>query len=699
MSVRALLLALLLLAAPRTAALADERERDEREDAGEEKSALAARQSERVFESSRAVEVVRPWGIPATTGEALLGAVGVWSYPALAAGGTPTLRGLGGRRVLLLADGVRLQTGITPLEGGDLLGWVDPLAVRRVEVLRGAGGAAYGGGAEGGVISLLPRRYEFDPGRAWDAAGELRAGFASASLAGLGNLTTTGHLRAFGLQAGGSFRRLGDVQGGHGVGREQFTGHQSGDAAVEAIWAPSTSSSLRASYALLRQPDLGRPDRSTPEDFLITQRARDAVALRYQSRQEHFIRAVDASLSFQRLLEVRDRFRVGRDLIERERDLASSLGLALSLASELPRNRLGYGLDLVHDWIGSAASLQAVSVGERERQARGRYPDGSRYLETGLYVLDHLSLTSRLSLDLGARLATWSVSAPAVAGPDAQPEIASTWVTGLGSLHASYLLGDGLNLVAGLSQGYLAPNVDDLTAVGCGDRGYRVPAGHLDPEKSLTAEAGVKLDLFGVLTASAAYTFTALFDPIVEVPVALTLPWSPSASCGGPALLPTTTRANAASARVHGVEVAFRLAIRAFELYSWLAWSHGEQELQGAGAEPLSRVPPLGGVAGLRYKHEKRQLSAELSLRWAGPQRRLSSADLRDPRICPAGAIGCEGTDGYAVLRLQGGLELVKPVRLLLAIDNLTNASYRVHGAGFPAPGISAIAAAQVEVP
>ena len=162
-------------------------------------------------------------------------------------------------------------------------------------------------------------------------------------------------------------------------------------------------------------------------------------------------------------------------------------------------------------------------------------------------------------------------------------------------------------------------------------------------------------------------------------------------------MVPIVKRENA-SGGVHGIEGQLELDLdRRWSLFAWVAWARGELTFdQGRGSfdEPLDRVPPLNGLAGVRYTGADEQWYAQLGLRWATRQDRLGAADRNDPAICPASGSStgglCRGTPAFAALDIHGAARLHRMLRLTLALQNLTNESYRLHGAALDAPGVSA---------
>ncbi len=85
---------------------------------------------------------------------------------------TPTgvmLRGANTNQTLVLIDGMRINGSI---QGGANWGALDPAAIERIEILRGASSSLYGSDAIGGVINIITRKGETDrPLSAWADLG------------------------------------------------------------------------------------------------------------------------------------------------------------------------------------------------------------------------------------------------------------------------------------------------------------------------------------------------------------------------------------------------------------------------------------------------------------------------------------------------------------------------------------------------
>ncbi len=142
-----------------------------------------------------------------TLGETLSHVPGITSTGFSAGASRPVVRGQDAYRTEVLEDGLRTQD--VSRESPDHAVPVNPLAARRVEVVRGAATLRYGGGASAGVVNVITNRIP-------DRKGE--AGLRGEVFGGIGLLANERDLAAsldgttgpFAWHADGLFRRAND---------------------------------------------------------------------------------------------------------------------------------------------------------------------------------------------------------------------------------------------------------------------------------------------------------------------------------------------------------------------------------------------------------------------------------------------------------------------------------------------------------
>ena len=332
------------------------------------------------------------------------------------------------------------------------------------------------------------------------------------------------------------------------------------------------------------------------------------------------------------------------------------------------------GVDAYRDGIGSWRRDESLESGAAVEK-RGLYPDGARASSVAGFVAAGWS-RGRLHLDLGARDSRFAVTADDGAfgairlSPDAT----------VGSVAARYQLTPGVDLIGTVAQSFRAPNVDDVSTLGAFDYGIEVPSPDLSSERALGLEGGVR-GRAGRFAASVTGFRTTLEDLIDRV----------QASYLGLTTLEgqqVYRKVNVADAVVKGFEIEaehrFTSSLRA---RGHLTYTHGQQ---GSTDQPMRRIPPLNGLAALRWDGPSR-LWLEGQGRFAGAQRRLAPGDISDHRIAPG------GTPGWAVFDLHGGRPFGSRLTLHGALANIFDEGYRVHGSGIDGPGRSAWMGARVE--
>lgn len=658
-----------------------------------------SRSLDSAFGSPRTVDALNRKKImqffPATTTNALEYAPTIyWTRNSLT-GLSPIIRGLTGQHLLLLIDGVRLNNTLTASFPSDALSGIDIFQVQGIEVMNGPGSPLYGSDAMGAVIYLQSLEPPLLPRRAWNAAAEAWGRFNSADTSLLGSFDFSGQIRDLGLRLGITYKHFGEIHGGHDIGHQLDTGYQEKDVYVSAAWALRADSRLRLTYWRVHHDDLSTPMTfSSINSPIHSNREQDFAALTYVMHSDSgWVRQIQATLSYQGKHETSQQDLPDPNSISRLQDRLHTLGAALSFQSILPHNQLSYGLDFYNDWVSSNAAMESSNP-PNDTPHNGRYLDGSKHLQTGFYVHDQLSINQSVAISLATRLDFQKLDIPFASWPYSN-EINATQTNFSGSLHGRYLLGNGLNLVVGISQGFHAPNVADYSALSCNPQLSDLSPSKLEIERNLTAEAGAKLDLYGLFRASLFYYFTYLTNMIIRAP------FSSDSSLLEPCVVlsindsfPTYPLYNESAGRIHGVEGALQASLGSqWDFFAWISWAHADSDLHSATPviTPLSYIPPLNGSAGIRFHDADERKFIELAMKWALSKDQPHQWMDQMSTFCPPNQLSCQGTSGYAVPTLRGGMMVGKVLRFTLTIDNILHQAYRTFGSHWYEPGFSAL--------
>lgn len=617
--------------------------------------------------------------------------------------GSPYIRGFTGFRTLLLVDGIRLNNAVFREGPNQYWNTVDPLSLERIEIVKGPSSVLYGTDAIGGTVQAFTQERDpraagiATPWRALESERRLSYRYGSAEASHTGRAEIAGAWdRTLGLAGGFSYRSFGDLTSGE-VGELPYTSYDAFHGNFKAIWRAAADLDIAAAYQGGRLEDLPRTHATIySKSFHGTtigtdlkrefDEARDLgyVQVRW-SDPAAFLSKVTASLSYH--LQGEDELRVrGDGRRTRQGFDDGTFGAWVQLETPLPFATLRYGAEYYRDDVDSYARQYAADGSLLSVSPRGPVADEAAYDQAGVYAEAAVEPTSWLELTVGGRLSYTSVRADEVdPNPAALPDfgpVDENYRALVGSARALVRPLDSWNFFAGVSQGFRAPNLSDLTRFDVARSGeVETPSPDLDPERYLSFEVGTRVrDPTSGLGASAAYYATLIDGMIVRYPTGDTIDG-----------LPEVTKANAGDGYAHGVEIGISWNFWCgFTAFGAFAWTDGKVDAYTAPGvverEPLSRLQPTTALIGLRWESEDRRFWVEGTVVVADDQSRLSSEDVRDTQRIPPG-----GTPGYAVLNLRGGVRPLEGLELFAAVENLTNEEYRVHGSGQNEPGTNAV--------
>lgn len=600
--------------------------------------------------------------------------------------GSPFIRGFTGFRTVFLIDGIRLNNSTFRDGPNQYWNTVDPHLVQRLEIIKGPGSVLYGSDAIGGVVYAHTRTIEkFTPSLDLRARSFYR--YASAEDSHTAHQELSATTSGANILLGGTYRDYGDLVAGRHTGEQPETGY--GDYHVDGKVIVNVAPHQKLTFALqgARQDDVPRTHRTIFgkewHGTIVDSAANGSNDLRHDFDQERDLLYIQyrweemkgvlddvyLSVSYHRQFEDLNRVRNDSSKEFRETEVRTG-GVWGKFAKKTGYGLLTFGGEFYVDNVQTEGFNRSAG-GVVTQFDRGEVADDAIYDLAGVYVQDELSLDS-LDLTFGLRYSWIRVNADEVdpAGIGAPPldSIEETYSALVASARAVYHATENVNLVGGVSQGFRAPNLDDLTAVRLVLSGQTdFPNPDVDPERSINFEAGARAD-YESLTAGA-FVFYTLLDDFI-------------ARRREPSLGPTAfVKDNFSDGYVYGVELygEYRLGAT-WVFWADFTWSIGnvDANVNGAATErPISKMNPATGHLGVRYAPKDEKYFMEAVITAAREQRRLSPSDETDTSRIPPG-----GTPGYTVVTVRGGTEILDNVRASVAVENVTNKDYRVHGSG-----------------
>ena len=603
--------------------------------------------------------------------------------------GSPFIRGFTGFRTLFLIDGIRLNNSTFREGPNQYWNTVDPLMIQQLEVVKGPSSVLYGSDAVGGTVNALLMRPQRTP-QADGVTAHVSYRAANAEDSGVGRAQVGFRSGDVSLVAGYSLKDFGDLESGAGL--LPRTGYDEDDADLRLEYDLSDSQRFVFAHQRLRQDDAWRthatiyavPFRGSAvgtDLSRILEQGRDLTyAQYYSSDREGVINAWNVSVSSQMQNEYQDRQRGDNFRFERSGYTVDTTGISLQAETAAGLGRWIYGMEHYHDSVDSYRQDFNADNSLRSTLIQGPVADDATYDLSGVYAERHIPIGTRWELIPGVRSTYASVDADRVLNPltNGVMGIEDDWDDAVGSLRFRYGSNDAWSLFGGVSQGFRAPNLSDLTRLDTArSREIETPVSiPLEPEQYVSYEVGFKTSLPRSSMQMAVY-YTNIEDMIVRTPTGTVI---------GTNFEVTKRNSGEGFTRGFEIEGGYDLTER-LSLWGAFTWSDGELESFPTSAptlvrEPLSRIMPPTTVVALRWRPPSDRYWLEASTLHAEEQTKLAASDVLDNQRIPPG-----GSPGYSVLNLRSVMSFGENITLSAAVENLTDQNYRVHGSGINESG------------
>ncbi len=403
----------------------------------------------------------------ASLGETVSSLPGVRSLSTGNGIGKPVIRGLSSNRVLVLADGQRLENQ----QWGDEHGpQVEAGEAERVEVIRGPASVLYGSDAIGGVINVITPPLPDAVGRSGFVDGRALASYSTGNEQPDGTLSLEGASGPLGFRGTVTGRTSNDVRtpvgdlfnsGGETVNGSGAVGYRGGFGSV-------TASYTHRNEEVEIHEDPAEDPLATPFQRIGEDRVHLGANL--AAGASHF----DVDLGYERNRR-------------REFEEADATDVALGL---LARTFSG-DVRFHHVPVGPFAGIVGVSGLRNEFEKFGEETliPNNDYNNAGIYAFEQAEL-GRWNLSFGARYdyRRLSVEDDAELGVNAQER---TYNSVTGNVGVLYRVAQPVALVLNVGRGYRAPTAFDLFSNGVHEGTVRFERG----DSTLTTETSVNTDL------------------------------------------------------------------------------------------------------------------------------------------------------------------------------------------------------------
>ncbi|MDH3748023.1 MAG: TonB-dependent receptor [Gammaproteobacteria bacterium] len=609
--------------------------------------------------------------------------------------GSPFIRGFTGLRTLFLIDGIRLNNSTFREGPNQYWNTVDPLSTYRLELVKGPTSVLYGSDAIGGTVNAISRSYR-DVSLASGVQWRLYARAATAESSAVLRPEVGYKGRRFDVIAAVSLKDFGDLEAGHDLGTQPKTGYDEQDAELKFHYNLTANQRVTAAIQHVDQDDAWRVHKTifgkswrgtTVGDELRRSLSQQRTLSYLQYRGVDVTPWLDElalSLSVHDQDETRHRTRADQRTDIQGTDVQTT-GFFGHLVMPSAAGTFTAGAEFYHDEVESFRSDYNADGTLRGVRIQGPVADDATYQTAAVFLQNQIAYGERTDLTLGFRYTQSEADAKGVEDPltGGRIRVKDDWSAATLSARFNHRLhtSGGTALFGGVSQGFRAPNLSDLTRFDTArSNEIETPVSTLDSEEFITYEFGIK-HAGARWNSQAAVYYTTIDDMVIRTPTGRIIDGDTE-----------ITKKNSGNGFVKGIEVQARYQLSdAWSVFGNASWMDGEVDTFPTSdpvlvREPIDRLMTLSANGGFRWHPEDGAWWAEGQVGFADEQDRLSTRDRSDTDRIPPG-----GTPAYTVLTLRGGWHLSNELSVSAAIENLFDKNYRVHGSGVNEPGTNLI--------
>jgi hemoglobin/transferrin/lactoferrin receptor protein len=649
-------------------------------------------------------------------------------------GGSPMLRGFATNRVLLVVDGVRMNNAI--FRSGNLQNVIsiDALSVESAEILFGPGSVIYGSDAIGGVMDFhtLSPAYSDSIGKV-NISGNALARYSTAANEKSGHFHLKAGWKKIALVSSFTYSDFDDFKAGSN-GNSYFlrpfyqqtvngidTILTNGDPQVQVAsgysqkstlqkfyWKISDSFEAGYSFQYSETSDIPRYDRlyaDNDEDGILDYAKwyygpqkwimnRLELDHRYKNAIYDEVKVI---LAFQNYSESRNDRRFENKRLRNQTETVNAISVNTDFNKRFSeRASLFYGLEYVHNSVGSKAKRTNIETGE-VTATNTRYPDGSEWSSAGIYTTVKFKPASAITITAGARYTHYSLQAEFDTSLFPYPFTETSNSNGAvnGSIGVIYNPVASCILYMNASTGFRAPNIDDIGKVFDSEAGSVViPNESLKPEYAYNLEMGVAKSFNRRLKVDAAVYYTLLEDALVRRNYKY---FGADSIIYEGELSQVQAIQNISKAYVYGIQAGIDITIlNELHLTSNISYQKGEEQSEDSLIYyPKSHVAPLFGSTHLVYEHKK--ITADLYGEYNAKMDydELPLTERNDNAPYAKNSNGLPYVPGWYTLNIKGSFQVNKFFNVTAGVENLTDQLYRPYASGISAAGRNFIIASK----
>ncbi len=636
-------------------------------------------------------------------------------------GGSPIIRGFETNKVLLVVDGIRMNTAIYRSGHVQNIITLDNALMERVEIIFGPGSVVYGSDALGGVMSFTTK----NPLLSSDDKIKVKAGaftrYMSANNGYAANANISVGGKKFGSLTSFTYSNYGDLR--QGANREPSVGNfgarpwyvkridgkdsvfvnadtniQVGsgytqiDVLQKFLYQPKSSIKHLVNVQYSTSSDIPRYDRLTLASGGIPK-----FAEWYYGPQKRLLTSYTLQLTERKRIYDNARFILGYQQIEESRidrrfnTVAQSnqiekldiLNLNVDMAKKKGKHEFRYGLEGWYNKVNSSAFTRDINTGVQTPSITRYASGGSNMTSLAVYATHTWEISDKVILNDGLRFSNVGLNAKFTDTtffnfPFKEANQNNSALTG--NLSLIYMPTEESRVTALISTGFRAPNVDDLSKVFESTPGnITVPNDLLKPEYTYNGEVGIS-NVFGdVLTLQATGYYTLYRNALTTQD--FKFEGQDSIMFNG-TLSNVVATTNSNKAYLYGLELNMNVkANKNISVYATYNYTYARIVTDSI-AIPLDHIPPSFGKFGFQINQGK--FRSDVFVNYSAMKKIAEyspSGEDNEAYALP------EGMPSWYTVNIRLGYQFNKFLGLQIACENILDRNYRQFASNISAPG------------
>lgn len=695
------------------------------------------RWEENKSEVPNTIEMITPREIdfqnPQTTADMLGMSGNVFIQKSQLGGGSPMIRGFSTNRLLIVLDGVRMNTAI--FRSGNLQNVIslDANSLSHTEVIFGPGSVIYGSDAIGGVMNFHTLSPRFSLGEEVIFNAGAMGRFSSANMEKTGHLHFNIGLNNWGFLTSVTYSDFDNlVMGSNGPDDYLRTTYQTrinGEDSVvvnpdpkeqvesgyhqvnfmqKILFSPIEEWEFEYSFHYSTTSDYARYDR-----LLRPRGSTLRSAEWYYGPQKWMMNSLTITnyntnslydlskliVAYQNFEESRHDRNLNASDKTNTTEKVDAISINLDMIKSLNENsNLFYGAEVVLNSVGSTGNSENIVSGEI-LTGPSRYPDGSTWNSYGAYVTYKNKFSPQYIFQAGLRYNYVTLNAEFDTTYYPFPFTNAKQTNGAitGNVGLVWHPQDHWQINFNLASGFRSPNIDDMGKVFDSEPGsVVVPNPDLKPEYAYNAELSLIKVFPDVAELDITGYFTYLDNALVRRDFFLN--GMDSIIYNGE-MSKVQAIQNAAFATIWGVEVALNLNFADyFNLRSSFNYQNGEEEDDAGDKVPLRHAAPWFGKTEFIFRMNR--IEANLYAAYNGEIKNedLPPSELGKDYIYAKDENGNLYQPSWYTLNLKVSYQLLDNFEVYLGIENITDQRYRSYSSGISAAGRNFIGSLRINL-